>query len=84
VIKELKAGFGLPGRCCKKFFATEAALSRCVFTDNLTVRFARHLGWLERVSIGPLRHRLFGCAGSSSRAQGGTTLKLGLPPPHRA
>ena len=84
VIKELKAGFGLPGLCCKKFFATEAALSLCVFTDNLTVLFARHLGWLERVSIGTLRYRLFGCAGIISRAQGGTTLKLGIPPPHRA
>ena len=71
VIKELKAGFGLPGLCCKKFFATEAALSLCVFTDNLTVLFARHLGWLERVSIGTLRYRLFGCAGIISRAQAG-------------
>ena len=55
-----------------------------MFTDNLTVLFARHLGWLERVSIGTLRYRLFGCAGSSNRAQGGTMLKLGIPPPHRA
>ena len=84
VIKELKQGFGLPGLCCKKFFATEAALSLCVFTYNLTVLFARHLGWLDRVSIGTLRYRLFGCAGIISRAQGVTTLKLGIPPPHQA
>ncbi len=84
VIKELKAGYGLPGLCCKKFFATEAALSLCVFTCNLTVLFARHLGWLDRVSIGTLRHRLYGCAGIISRAQGVTTLKLGIPPPHQA
>ena len=44
VIKELRHGFGLPGLCCKKFFATEAALSLAVLTYNLTVLFARHLG----------------------------------------
>jgi hypothetical protein len=84
VIKELRHGFGLPGLCCKKFFATEAALSLAVFTCNLTVLFARHLGWLEHVSIGTLRYRLFGCAGIISRAQGVSTLKLGIPPPQRA
>jgi hypothetical protein len=84
VIKELRHGFGLPGLCCKKFFATEAALSLAVFAYNLCVLFCRHLGWLERVSIGTLRYRLFGCAGIISRAQNLTTLKLGIPPPHRA
>jgi hypothetical protein len=84
VIKELRHGFGLPGLCCRKFFATEAALSLAVFAYNLCVLFCRHLGWLERVSIGTLRYRLFGCAGIISRAQNITTLKLGIPPPHRA
>jgi hypothetical protein len=84
VIKELRHGFGLPGLCCQKFFATEAALSLCVFTYNLALHFTRHLGWLERVSIGTLRHRLFGSAGIISRAQNVTTLKLGIPPPQRA
>ena len=84
VIKELRHGFGLPGLCCKKFFATEAALSLAVLTYNLTVLFARHLGWLDHLSIGTLRYRLFGCAGILSRAHGVTTLKLGIPPPHQA
>ena len=83
VIKELRHGFGLPGLCCQKFFATEAALSLCVFTYNLATLFCRHLGWLERASITTLRYRLFGCAGIISRAQNRTTLKLGIPPPHR-
>jgi len=79
VIKELRHGFGLAGLCCKKFFATEAALSLAVFTYNLSVLFAQHLGWLERVTIGTLRFRLFGCAGIISNCQGQTTLKLGIP-----
>ena len=40
VIKELKNGFGLPGFCCHKFFATEAVLSLAVFTYNLYQLFA--------------------------------------------
>ena len=82
----------MPGLCCQKFFATEAALSLCVFTCNLATLFVRHpfgfaqgspLGWLERVSIGTLRYRLFGRAGIISRAQNRTPLKLGIPPPKR-
>lgn len=84
VIKELRAGFGVPGLCCQKFFATEAALSFAVLSYNLVTLFARHLGWLGRVTIGTLRYRLFNCAGIISRAQGMTTLKLGIPPPHRS
>ena len=84
VIKELRHGFGLPGLCCAKFFATEAALSLCVFTYNLATLFCRHLGWLQRVSVTTLRHRLFGCADIISRAQNRTTLKLGIPPPQRS
>lgn len=83
VIKELRHGFGLPGLCCRKFFATEAALSLAVLTYNLSVLFCRHLGWLERVTIGTLRYRLFGCAGIISHAQGRTTLRLGIPRSHR-
>ena len=84
VIKELRAGFGLPGLCCQKFWATEAAHSLAVFTYNLVTLFCRHLGWLERVNISTLRYRLFGCAGIISRPQNRTTLKLGIPPPKRA
>lgn len=84
VIKELRSGFGLAGLCCQKFPATEAALCLAVFTYNLVTLFCRHLGWLERVNIGTLRYRLFGCAGIISRPQNRTTLKLGIPPPNRA
>jgi hypothetical protein len=83
VIKELRHGFALPDLCCKKFFATEAALSLAVFTYNLSILFARHLGWLEKVTIGTLRYRLFHCAGIISFSQGRTTLRLGIPPSHR-
>jgi hypothetical protein len=84
VIKELRAGFGLPGLCCQRFWATEAAHSLAVFTYNLVNLFCRHLGWLDRVNLSTLRYRLFGCAGIISRAQNRTTLKLGIPPPKRA
>lgn len=83
VIKELKHGFGLAGFCCKKFFATEAALALAVFTYNLSTLFARHLGWLEKMTIRTLRFRLFGCAGIVSNCQGRTTFKLAIPKPHR-
>jgi hypothetical protein len=79
VIKELVHGFGLPKLCCEKFWATEAALSLAVVTYNLSVLLARHLGWLERVTIGTLRFRLFSTAGIISQAQGRTTIKLGIP-----
>jgi hypothetical protein len=84
VIKELREGFALPDLCCQKFFATEAALSLAVFTYNLSVLFARHLGWLEKNTIGTLRYRLFHCAGILSFAQGRTTIRLGIPPKHRS
>ena len=83
VIKELRQGFGFAGLCCQKFFATEAALSLAVLTYNLSVLFARHLGWRERVTVATLRYRLFGCAGIISNCQGQTTLKLGIPPAHQ-
>lgn len=84
VIKELVHGFGLPQLCCESFWASEAALSLAVLTYNLSVLFARHLGWLEKVTIGTLRYRLFSTAGILNHAQGGTHLKLGLPLQHRA
>lgn len=84
VIKELVTGFGLPKLCCQKFWATEAALSLAVLTYNLSVLFARHLGWLDRVTIGTLRFRLFSTAGIISQAQGRTTIKLGIPLQNRA
>jgi len=79
VIKELVHGFGLPKLCCKRFWGTEAALSLTVLTYNLSVLFARHLGWLEKVTIGTLRFRLFCTAGILSHAQGGTHIKMGIP-----
>jgi hypothetical protein len=79
VIKELDYGFALPKLCCKSFWATEAALSLAVLTYNLSVLFARHLGWLDKVTIGTLRYRLFCTAGILSYGQGRTTVKLGVP-----
>ncbi len=79
VIKELVHGFGLPKLCCQSFWATEAALSLAVLSYNLSVLFARHLGWLEKVTIGTLRFRLFSTAGILSHAQGGTHIRLGIP-----
>lgn len=79
VIKELVHGFGLPKLCCKSFWATEAALSLAVLTYNLSVLFARHLGWLQKVTIGTLRFRLFSTAGIISHAQGTTQIKMGVP-----
>lgn len=79
VIKELKQGFGLDQFCCRGFFATEAALSLAVFAYNLSVLFARHLGWLEKQTIATLRYRLLHCAGIISRSQGQLTLRLSLP-----
>ncbi len=79
MIKELDYGFGLPKLCCKSFRATEAALRVAVLTYNLSVLFARHLGWLDKVTIGTLRYRLFATAGILSHGQGHTTIKRGVP-----
>ena len=84
VLKELKDGFGLGGFCCQKFYATEAALCLAVMTYNWCVLFARHLGWLEKVTITTLRFRLFRCAGILSHGQGRTTIRLGIPEAQRA
>ncbi len=83
VIKELDYGFGLPKLCCKSFWATEAALSLAVLTYNLSVLFARHLGWLQKVTVGTLRYRLFATAGILSHGQGRTAIKLGIPEENR-
>ena len=79
VIKELDHGFALPKLCLEKFWATEAVLSLAVMAYNLHVLFQRHLGWMERVTIGTMRFRLFLTAGVVSQAQGKTTVKLAVP-----
>lgn len=83
VIKELKGGFGLPGFCCQKFFATEAVLSFAVFTYNLYQLFCRHVGLLGPATIATARYRLFHCAGILSRRAKQLTLALAIPPPKR-
>jgi hypothetical protein len=79
VIKELDAHFGLPQLCLKKFWSTEAALSLGVLAYNLCVLFQRHLGWLERVSAGTLRFRVFSTGGIISQSGGRTTIRLAVP-----
>lgn len=79
VIKELDEHFGLPQLCLKKFWSTEAALSLAVLSYNLCVLFQRHLGWLERVTAGTLRFRLFTTGGILSRTGGITTIRLSVP-----
>ncbi len=84
VIKELDAGFALPKLICRKFWATEAALSLAVMSYNLVVLFQRHLGWLEKVTVQTLRYWLFVTAGVLSHAGGKTTIKLSVAPKERA
>jgi hypothetical protein len=79
VIKELKGGFGLAGFCCRKFFATEAALSMAVITYNLYQLFALKIGLLGRSTIATARYKLFQCAGVISKRQNQTVLKLAIP-----
>ena len=83
VIKELDSGFGLPQLICRKFWATEAALSLAVLSYNLTVLFQRHLGWLEKVTVHTLRYWLFVTAGVLSHPAGKTTIKLAVPEKER-
>jgi hypothetical protein len=78
IIKELDVGYGLPELACKRFWATEAALSLGVLAHNLIVLFERKLGWLEAVTIGTLRYWLFVTAGVISHGQGHTTIKLAV------
>jgi hypothetical protein len=84
VIKELQAGFAIPTLICRKFYATEAALSLAVLTYNLTVLFQRHLGWQTKVSIQTLRYWLFVHGGVFSHPQGQATIKLAVPVRARA
>ena len=79
VIKELQGGFAIPTLICRKFFATEAALSLAVLTYNLTVLFQRHLGWQTKVTIHSLRYWLFVSGGLLSHPQGQATIKLAVP-----
>jgi Transposase DDE domain group 1 len=84
VIKELDAHFALPHLCLEKFWSTEAALSLAVLAYNLAILFQRHLGWLDRVSAGTLKFRLFQTGGILSRTGGVLTLRLAVPPAQRA
>lgn len=84
VIKELDEHFGLPQLCLKKFWSTEAALSLAVLSYNLCILFQRHLGWLERVTAGTLRFRLFTTGGILSQTGGITTIRLSVPEDQRA
>jgi len=84
VIKELDAHFGLPQLCLKKFWSTEAALSLAVLSYNLCVLFQRHLGWLEHVTAGTLRFRLFTTGGILSERGGVTTVRLAVPRKEKA
>jgi hypothetical protein len=84
VIKELDAHCALPHLCLEKFWSTEAALSLAVLAYNLAILFQRHLGWLDRVSAGTLKFRLFQTGGILSRTGGVLTLRLAVPPAQRA
>jgi hypothetical protein len=84
VIKELDAHFGLPQLCLKNFWSTEAALGLAVFAYNLCMLFQRHLGWLDRVSAGTLRFRIFSTGGILSQTGRRTTIRLAVPAQERA
>ena len=84
VIKELDGPFALPHLCLDKFWSTEAALSLAVLAYNLLILFQRHWGWMDRVSAGTLKFRLFHTGGIISRAGGVLTLRLAVAPRLRA
>lgn len=84
VIKQLDMDFALDKLCLKKFFATEAAMSLAVVAYNLCVLFQRQLGWFDRVTASTLRFRLFTTGGIISNTNGRTTIRLSVPPEHRA
>jgi hypothetical protein len=69
--------------CLKKFWSTEAALSLAVLSYNLCLLFQRHLGWLERVTAGTLRFRLFTTGGILSETAGVRTIRLSVPAAER-
>jgi hypothetical protein len=83
VIKELDAGFAVPKLVCRRFWATEAALSLAVMSYNLAVLFQRHLGWLQNMTVQSLRYWLFVTAGVLSHPGGKTTIKLAVPEKER-
>lgn len=84
VIKQLDMGFALPKLICKKFWATEAALSLAVLGYNWMVLFERHLGWMEKVTVETLRYWMFVTAGVLSHPGGKTTIKLAVRGKERA
>jgi hypothetical protein len=79
-IKELDHGFGLPGFCCHKFWATEALLSTVVLASNLVTLFERHLGWTPRATVRSLRYWLFQTPAVVLRRAAHTVLELAVPP----
>ena len=79
VIKELDQHFALPKLIVRRFWGTEAALCLAVLSYNLIVLFQRKLGWLDKVSLGSLRFRLFLTAGQLVQPQGRKTLAPGRP-----
>src|ERR1051326_1064919 len=81
VIKQLDADFALPKLCLQKFWSTEAALSLAILSYNLMQVFQRHLGWLDRVTGGALRFRLFTTGGILSESGGVTTIRLAVRDP---
>ena len=66
VIKQLDADFALPKLCLKKFWRTEAARARAVFSENLGGLFQRQLGGLDRVTAAALRDRIFHTGGRTT------------------
>ena len=83
VIKELDQHYALPKLIVRSFWGTEAALCLAVLSYNLVVLFQRKLGWLDKVSLGSLRFRLFITAGKLVQPQGRKTLRLAVPPGER-
>ena len=84
VLKELDAGFALPQLILSGFWATEAALSLAVMSDNLLVLFEQKLGGqTQRVTIGTRRYWLFVSAGILGNHARTTTLKFAIPPSQR-
>jgi hypothetical protein len=77
-IKELTHQYGLKSFCCRKFWATEAALNLAVVASNLARLFQMQIG-ADRVELKTLRLRFFARAAVFSRAQGRSTLRFAVP-----
>jgi DNA-directed RNA polymerase subunit N (RpoN/RPB10) len=77
-IKELSHQYGLKSFCCRKFWATEAALSLAVIASNLARLFQMQIQGAERVELKTLRLRFFTRAAIFSRAQGRMNLRFAI------